>query len=61
MWEKIAKKTTDFNTFRLKVPWGWIVRVGHAGGEALVFVSDYGHDWKIEQVEEVKKVPSKIQ
>ena len=49
-WE-FLEDGQDFNTFRRKVPGGWIVRTQepeyHGGGEALVFVPDPDYTWKI--------------
>ena len=48
-WEWLEDET-DFNTWRRRVPGGWLVRtsesVYHGGGEALVFVPDPNHSWK---------------
>lgn len=62
VWEQI----TDKSTYRLKVPFGWLVKSIHdrghtwyngasdAIGVAIVFVFDPLHLWKIEQEKKEK-------
>ena len=53
-WERITDKTmSHFETYRTKVPGGWLVRTSEfmryelscAQSEALVFVPDPEHQW----------------
>ena len=50
-WECITDKTMPpFDTYRTKVPGGWLVRTSEwysdgCQSEALVFLSDPEHEW----------------
>lgn len=56
-WEEITDETMPhFETYRSKVPGGWLVRTTEwmrndsscAQSEALVFVPDHKHEWGLE-------------
>jgi hypothetical protein len=44
IWQKIGK-IGPLNTFRTKVPGGWVVRTVESSSTAMVFVPDAGHAW----------------
>lgn len=49
-WEYL-EDDNDFETYRRKVPGGWLVRtieaLYHGGGDALTFVPDPNHEWRV--------------
>lgn len=49
-WE-FLKDEEEFGTWRRRVPGGWLVRTFydqyHGGGDALCFLPDPNHEWKV--------------
>lgn len=43
-WEAI-----DSDTFRLKVPGGWLVKAYGRSAPSICFVPDLDHEWKLEK------------
>lgn len=49
-YEKEDWEDVDFNTTRLKIKGGWLVRYAAGAGAGLTFVPDKNHSWKLKKV-----------
>ena len=47
-WERVELKANETPVYRLWVPDGWLVQVGHpaSGGVAVTYVPDFLHRWE---------------